>query len=482
MRKKSGGYHGHVPGKLQPMSTRDTISADERLRGVPDTALRPWKGTCMKEIQRLLTLFADAHGVSGHEGAVASLLAAELEPLVDEVTTDGMGNVVGTRNGTGPSIMIAAHMDEIGFMVKYIDENGFLRFVPLGGWSDQMALGQRVFVHGAKGEVMGVIGAKPPHIMDEEERKKIIKIKDMFIDVGASDAENAAALGIEIGSPVTLDRAMAPLANDLVTGKSFDDRAGVVMMILAMQRLKGKKIKATVHAVGTVQEEVGLKGARTSAFSLDPDAAIISEVGIPGDHPGVTKEQRHVVIGKGPVLTVVDADLGDDGGVGIEAEGTGAGALETHLLLDGAHRVHRGLDLLVLQALHGCDHHDHTGPIVETLTGDEIVGERRHRSVECHGRPRAVPCPDYVAHGIRGDFIHEWFELGGEERSHRTFMAGHSVRVGEEGKQALDLFHAGSFPWTERRVGHTPQSFVCRDCIACAHGLQLPRYVPVVSS
>jgi endoglucanase len=133
-------------------------------------------------------------------------------------------------------------------------------------------------------------------------------MKDMFIDIGATDAENAAALGIEIGSPVTLDRTMAPLANDLVTGKSFDDRAGVVMMILAMQRLKGKKIKATVHAVGTVQEEVGLKGARTSAFSLDPDAAIISEVGIPGDHPGVTKEQRHVETGKGPILTVVDAD------------------------------------------------------------------------------------------------------------------------------------------------------------------------------
>ncbi len=262
----------------------------------------------MKEILRLLALFADAHGVSGHEGAVASLLAAELEPLVDQVATDGMGNVVGTRAGAGPSIMIAAHIDEIGFMVKYIDDNGFLRFVPLGGWFDQMALGQRVFVHGAEGPVTGVIGAKPPHIMDEEDRKKVVKMKDMFIDVGATDAENAAALGIEIGSPVTLDRTMAPLANDLVTGKSFDDRAGVVMMILAMQRLKGKKIKATVHAVGTVQEEVGLKGARTSAFSLDPDAAIISEVGIPGDHPGVTKEQRHVETGKGPILTVVDAD------------------------------------------------------------------------------------------------------------------------------------------------------------------------------
>src|SRR5680860_501904 len=293
MRKKSGGYHGHVPGKLQPMSTRDTISADERLRGVPDTALRPWKGTCMKEIQRLLTLFADAHGVSGHEGAVASLLAAELEPLVDEVTTDAMGNVVGTRNGTG--------------------------------------------------------------------------------------------------SPVTLDRAMAPLANDLVTGKSFDDRAGVVMMVAAMQRLKNKKIKATVHAVGTVQEEVGLKGARTSAFSLDPDAAIISEVGIHHrQHRSLAYHHVALLFGHARVIAG-DADLGDDGGVGIEAEGTGAGALETHLLLDGAHRVHRGLDLLVLQALHGCDHHDHTGPIVETLTGDEIVGERRHRSVECHGRPDLYP-------------------------------------------------------------------------------------------
>ena len=126
----------------------------------------------MKEILRLLALFADAHGVSGHEGAVASLLAAELEPLVDQVSTDGMGNVVGTRAGAGPSIMIAAHMDEIGFMVKYIDDNGFLRFVPLGGWFDQMPLGQRVLVQGAEGPVVGVIGAKPPHIMDAETARR----------------------------------------------------------------------------------------------------------------------------------------------------------------------------------------------------------------------------------------------------------------------------------------------------------------------
>ncbi|GAB4252499.1 MAG: M42 family metallopeptidase [Thermoleophilia bacterium] len=263
----------------------------------------------MEEIKRLLTVFADAHGVSGYEGEVSAVLTRELQPLVDEVNIDGMGNVIGIKRGPGPAIMIAAHIDEIGFMVKYVDEQGFLRFVPIGGWFDQIALGQRVLVHTRTGgRLVGVIGAKPPHIMDEEERKKVIKLKDMFIDVGARDAEDAAALGVEIGSPVTLDRALAPLAHDLVTGKSFDDRAGVVMMVAALQKLQHEDPPATVYAVGTVQEEVGLKGARTSAYGLEPDAALIAEVTIPGDHPGVNKEQRHVAVGKGPVITVVDAD------------------------------------------------------------------------------------------------------------------------------------------------------------------------------
>lgn len=262
----------------------------------------------MDEIRRLLTLFADAHGVSGYEGHIGALLTQELESLVDEVKTDAMGNVVGTRRGDGPAIMIAAHIDEIGFMVKYIDEQGFLRFVPLGGWFDQMVLGQRVVVHGRNGRVTGVIGSKPPHIMEEDERKKIVKIKDMFIDVGAIDAADAASLGVEIGSPVTVERSLAPLAHDLVTGKSFDNRAGVVAMVAAMQKLKDADVHATVYAVGTVQEEVGLKGARVSAFGLVPDAALVTDVTIPGDHPGVTKEQRHVTLGKGPVITVIDAD------------------------------------------------------------------------------------------------------------------------------------------------------------------------------
>ena len=262
----------------------------------------------MEDIGRLLAIFADAHGVSGYEGNVSDLLAKELEPLVDEVRVDTMGNCVGIRRGGGPGVMIAAHMDEIGLMVKYIDENGYLRFVPLGGWFDQMLLGQRVRLHGSNGAVLGVIGAKPPHIMDDEERKKPVRIKDMFIDVGARSAENAAEMGLSIGTPVTMDRSLAELANGFVTGKSFDDRAGVTMMVAALRRLKDEDVQATVYAVGTVQEEVGLKGARTAAFGLDPDAAIVSEVTIPGDHPGVSKEQRHVVCGGGPVITVADAE------------------------------------------------------------------------------------------------------------------------------------------------------------------------------
>jgi endoglucanase len=262
----------------------------------------------MDELKTLLAAFADAPGISGYENDVSALLRKELEPLVDEVTVDIMGNVVGTRRGDGPSVMIAAHMDEIGLMVKYVDEQGFLRFVPIGGWFDPMLLGQRVTLHGREGKVTGVIGTKPPHILDEEERKRGFKIKDMFIDVGAKSAEEVAALGVEIGCPVTVERSLTTLANDFVTGKAFDDRAGVVMMVAAMKRLKDSDVKATVYAVGTVQEEVGLKGARTSSYHLEPDAALVSEVTIPGDHPGVSKEQRHVVLGKGPVVTVADAD------------------------------------------------------------------------------------------------------------------------------------------------------------------------------
>ncbi|MBN1628142.1 MAG: M42 family metallopeptidase [Thermoleophilia bacterium] len=262
----------------------------------------------MSDIGPLLKRFSDAHGLSGYEDEVAALLRAELESLVDEVTTDKMGNVVATRRGDGPTVMVAAHMDEIGLMVQHIDDDGYLRVVPVGGWSDQTILGQRVLISTRDGKrIHGVVGSKPPHMMDAEDRKKIIKIKDMFIDCGATSVDSATTLGVEIGSPITLDRELVPLGDDLVTGKALDNRAGCVMMVWALRLLRRKKVRATIQAVGTVQEEVGLKGARTSAFGLEPDAAIATDVTIPGDHPGLSKTDSRLVVGGGPGITIIDA-------------------------------------------------------------------------------------------------------------------------------------------------------------------------------
>lgn len=262
----------------------------------------------MNDIGALLKKFSDAHGLSGYEDDVAALLREEMTPLVDEVTIDKMGNVIGIRSGDGPKVMVAAHMDEIGLMVQHIDDNGYLKVVPVGGWSDQTILGQRVLIWTRDGKrIPGVVGSKPPHMMDAEDRAKIIKIKDMFIDCGAGSADDAGLMGVETGSPVTIDRELLPLGADLVTGKALDNRAGCVMMIAALKLLRRKKVRATIQAVGTVQEEVGLKGARTSAFDLSPDVAIATDVTIPGDHPGLTKNDSHICVGKGPSITIIDA-------------------------------------------------------------------------------------------------------------------------------------------------------------------------------
>jgi putative aminopeptidase FrvX len=258
----------------------------------------------MSEIQRLLERLSNAHGISGREGSIQEIVRQEIGPLVDEIRVDNLGNLVATKRGESPSVMIAAHMDEIGLMTKYVDEKGFIRFVTIGGWFDQTLLNQRVIVHADSGPIYGVIGSKPPHVMKPDDRKKPIEIKDMFVDSGCKDQDEAKALGIKPGTPMSIDRTFASLAGDRVTGKALDNRAGVVMMIEALKRTRSK---STIYAVGTVQEEVGLKGARTSAFELRPDVALATDVTIPGDHPGIEKKDSALEIGKGPVITIADA-------------------------------------------------------------------------------------------------------------------------------------------------------------------------------
>ncbi|MBN1322432.1 MAG: M42 family metallopeptidase [Methanotrichaceae archaeon] len=258
----------------------------------------------MKEIASLLERLSNAHGISGREGSVQKLVEEEIAPLVDVVRIDSLGNLIGIKRGEAPSIMIAAHSDEIGLMAKYVDEKGFVRFVKIGGWFDQTLLNQRVILHSKKGPVVGVIGSKPPHVMKDEDKKKPVDAKDMFIDVGGKSEAEVEEMGIIPGTPISIDRTFSPLGGDRVTGKAFDNRAGLVLMIEALRRTKST---STIYAVGTVMEEVGLKGAKTSAFGLEPDLAIATDVTIPGDHPGIEKKDSALEMGKGPVITVADA-------------------------------------------------------------------------------------------------------------------------------------------------------------------------------
>jgi endoglucanase len=261
----------------------------------------------IKGIKSLLEKLSNAHGIAGYEGNVRAIIKEEIESSVDEVKTDTFGNLIAIKKGKSPSVMIAAHMDEIGLMVKYVDDEGFVRFARVGGWFDQTLVNQRVLLHTKKGVIAGVIGSKPVHVMENEEKKKAIESKDMFIDVGASSRDEATAMGVEPGVTATIDQKLVGLANDTVTGKAFDDRAGGAVLITAMQRIAGMSLKPTVIAVFTVQEEVGLKGARTSAFGLNPDVALAIDACIPGDHPGIKKTDSAVQVGKGPVITVMDA-------------------------------------------------------------------------------------------------------------------------------------------------------------------------------
>jgi putative aminopeptidase FrvX len=255
-------------------------------------------------VRELLKKLSNAHGVSGSESSVFTIIKKELKGYVDEIYEDPMGNLIATKRGNPFTVMLAAHMDEIGLMVKYIDDKGFIRFVALGGWYGPTLYNQRVVLHGTKGKYLGVIGGKPPHMMEEEDRKKGVKIDDMFIDIGASSPEEVEYLGIEVGTPVTIDREFTPLAYNRVSGKAFDNRAGVAMLI---KTLKQTDSPLTIFGVFTVQEEVGLKGARTSAYGLDPDCAIATDVTIPGDHPGIEMKDAPVAMGKGPVITIVDS-------------------------------------------------------------------------------------------------------------------------------------------------------------------------------
>lgn len=266
----------------------------------------------MDDVETLLKELTEANGISGHETEVRHLVQRRLRSL-GEVSHDRLGSVICRKQGDapGPKIMLAAHMDEIGFIVSHITNDGFIRFSALGGWWDHVLLAQRVAIRTAKGDVIGTIGAKPPHLLSDEERKKLVEKKDMYIDIGATSLEEVEKAGVCVADPIFPAGPFAVLASGKAyLSKAFDDRAGCALLITAMQRMLNVSHPNTVFAVATVQEELGLRGATTSVRVVNPDVAIVLESTGVNDMPGPSSDTNQIIrLGRGPVVTFYRQDM-----------------------------------------------------------------------------------------------------------------------------------------------------------------------------
>ncbi|MBN2582056.1 MAG: M42 family metallopeptidase [Planctomycetes bacterium] len=256
-----------------------------------------------KQRQAFLEELMAAWCPSGFEEMAQDVVRKRLDGHCDELRTDMHGNVIAGTNVDSPlRVMLAGHVDEIGLMVVHIDEKGFLYFQPIGGYDLNVLVGQRVLVHTAKGPVQGVIGRKPIHLMEPEQRKVVPKYEELFIDIGAKDEKEARKL-VRVSDPVTVDAEMKYLLNDLVTSRGFDDRVGTFVVVETMLEVAARKPKVALWSVSTVQEEVGLRGARTSAFGIDPHVGIAVDVGFTADYPGIDKKiTGDCKVGDGPII------------------------------------------------------------------------------------------------------------------------------------------------------------------------------------
>ncbi|OQY26125.1 MAG: peptidase M28 [Anaerolineaceae bacterium 4572_32.1] len=265
----------------------------------------------MDRTEQFLKELTETPGVSGYESQVRALMRRYLEPVAT-IAQDRIGSIIGKRVGQSksPRVMLVGHMDEIGFMVRHITKEGFIKFQPLGGWWDQVLLGQRVTLKTCQGDVTGIIGAKPPHLLPKDERDKVVEKKDMYIDIGATSKEEVAEAGVRVGDPIIPVSEFTVLANpQTYMAKALDNRVGCALAVQALERLAQDQHPNTLYAVGTVMEEVGLRGAKTTAHVVEPDVAIVLEVDICGDVPGIKDEESAVKLGAGPSMLVFDARM-----------------------------------------------------------------------------------------------------------------------------------------------------------------------------
>ncbi|MFD2829149.1 M42 family metallopeptidase [Corticicoccus populi] len=307
-----------------------------------------------KQLELMKTL-TDTHGISGFEYNVKKVMKEYLTPVSDEIVQDNLGSVYGKRKAkTGDkTILIGGHLDEIGFMITDIDDNGFLKFTTVGGWWSQVMLSQRMNVITDNGILTGVIGSKPPHILKPDERNKAVDIKDMFIDIGVSSKEEAEEAGVKLGDQVTPHSEFTEMANkNYLLAKAWDNRMGCGVAVEVLQNLKGEDVNINVVSGATVQEEVGLRGAKTSAYTVHPDLAISVDVGIAWDTPGMSANDGKGKLGDGPLLVLMDASnighvgfrrhiqkVADEKGIPVQLQTITGGGTDS----GGFHGAHQGV-------------------------------------------------------------------------------------------------------------------------------------------
>ena len=314
--------------------------------------------------RRFLVDLIDAPAPSGYEQPVREVWRGYVEGFADEVRVDVHGNVIASRNLNGaPRLMLAGHCDELGFQANYISDDGFIYFNTVGGHDASLIPGRRVVVHTAQGPVLGVTGRKAVHLTPRSERGNPIKVEDIWIDIGAQGREAAERL-VRVGDPITYNLGMQDLQDERAAARAFDNKIGAWVVAEALRRVDARKLSASVHAVATVQEEVGLRGAQTSAFGLNPAVGVAVDVTHASDSPGIDKRiTGEIKLGAGPVITrganvnpgverlllETACDLGMDVQIEAEPGGTGTDANAMQLAQAG---VATGLVSVPLRYMH----------------------------------------------------------------------------------------------------------------------------------
>lgn len=335
-----------------------------------------------KDRKKFLKTLVESHGTPGFEEQVQFHFRNRIAKVCDTVQTDVMGSVTGVRNQAGKvRVLLDGHADEIGFLVNYIDDNGFLYLTPSGGWDIEVAVSQRVLVHTSQGSIPGVVGKRAIHMMSPEERKKKSELENLWVDIGAADGEEAKQ-HVRIGDQVTMDACYRELLGGRAVAKSFDNRAGIFTVAETLRALS-PDIEAACYGVSAVQEEIGLRGARTAAYAAEPQVALAIDVTHATDFPDVSKKKHgDFTLGGGPViargpninnkvferLITVAQDKGIPYQVEAEGRGTGTDANVIQLTRSG---VATGLVSIPLRYMHNpCEmvHLDDLDNTVKLLT------------------------------------------------------------------------------------------------------------------